>query len=227
MIIDRDTFSFLTTSCRTSTCNIAISVLVGCRSSCCSGASNTAASAGPDSAGGSAPAWAGIVAVSFAQPRRIGRFPQRQLRLKIRRSAWAELSSLMTHGYMEIGRGRDRPAEDCCRRPPARPRQAAHISWCTTNRASTFRVAPGVKVPDGMAPIPLLRRARRGASGESVGGPSWYTEYNVLAGPRRARSGIAYHVTQIAAGRVEAVATALRRCGYRTFSIYPAAPAPS
>ena len=33
----------------------------------------------------------------------------------------------------------------------------------------------------------------------------------------------AYYVTQIAAGRVErGLPTALRRCGYRTFSIYPA-----
>ena len=33
----------------------------------------------------------------------------------------------------------------------------------------------------------------------------------------------AYYVTHIAAGRVErGLPTALRRCGYRTFSIYPA-----
>jgi hypothetical protein len=59
---------------------------------------------------------------------------------------------------------------------------------------------------------------------ESVGGPSWYTEYNVLAGlSARSFGQFAYHVTQIAAGRVErGLATALRRCGYRTFSIYPA-----
>jgi hypothetical protein len=59
---------------------------------------------------------------------------------------------------------------------------------------------------------------------ESVGGPSWYTEYNVLAGlSARSFGPFAYHVTQIAAGRVErGLATALRRCGYRTFSIYPA-----
>jgi phosphoglycerol transferase MdoB-like AlkP superfamily enzyme len=59
---------------------------------------------------------------------------------------------------------------------------------------------------------------------EGAGGPSWYTEYNVLAGlSARSFGRFAYYVTQIAAGRVErGLPTALRRCGYRTFSIYPA-----
>src|SRR6516164_793674 len=59
---------------------------------------------------------------------------------------------------------------------------------------------------------------------EGAGGPSWYSEYNVLAGlSARSFGRFAYYVTQIAAGRVErGLPTALRRCGYRTFSIYPA-----
>jgi hypothetical protein len=46
----------------------------------------------------------------------------------------------------------------------------------------------------------------------------------VLAGlSARSFGPFAYHVTRIAAGRVErGLATALRRCGYRSFSIYPA-----
>jgi len=46
----------------------------------------------------------------------------------------------------------------------------------------------------------------------------------VLAGlSARSFGRFAYYVTQIAAGRVErGLPTALRRCGYRTFSIYPA-----
>ncbi len=59
---------------------------------------------------------------------------------------------------------------------------------------------------------------------EGAGGPSWYTEYNVLAGlSARSFGKFSYYVTRIAAGRVErGLPTALRRCGYHTFSIYPA-----
>jgi len=59
---------------------------------------------------------------------------------------------------------------------------------------------------------------------ESNGGPSWYTEYNVLEGlSARSFGRFAYFVTRIAAGRVKrGLPDALRRCGYRTFSLYPA-----
>ncbi len=59
---------------------------------------------------------------------------------------------------------------------------------------------------------------------EGTGGPSWYTEYNVLAGlSARSFGRFAYFVTRIAAGRVErGLPHALRRCGYTTHSLYPA-----
>ncbi len=59
---------------------------------------------------------------------------------------------------------------------------------------------------------------------ESNGGPSWFTEYNVLAGlSSRSFGRFAYFVTRIASGRVErGLPLALRRCGYSTLSLYPA-----
>ena len=59
---------------------------------------------------------------------------------------------------------------------------------------------------------------------EGVGGPSWFTEYNVLSGLSvRSYGRFAQIVPRIANGRVErGLPLALRRCGYRTFSIYPA-----
>ncbi len=59
---------------------------------------------------------------------------------------------------------------------------------------------------------------------ESNGGPSWFTEYNVLAGlSSRSFGRFAYFVTRIASGRVErGLPLALRRCGYETISLYPA-----
>ena len=58
---------------------------------------------------------------------------------------------------------------------------------------------------------------------EGAGGPSWLTEYNVLTGlSARSYGRFAEYVTRISAGHVErGLAYALRRCGYRTFSMYP------
>jgi hypothetical protein len=58
---------------------------------------------------------------------------------------------------------------------------------------------------------------------EGAGGPTWYTEYNVLTGLSvRSFGRFAEGVTRLAAGRVErGLPRALRRCGYRTYSFYP------
>ena len=58
---------------------------------------------------------------------------------------------------------------------------------------------------------------------EGAGGSTWYAEYNVLTGlSTRSYGRFAYFVTHIAAGRVErGLPQALRRCGYRTFTLYP------
>jgi hypothetical protein len=58
---------------------------------------------------------------------------------------------------------------------------------------------------------------------EGAGGPSWYTEYNVLNGlSARSFGHFAYFVTRLAARHVErGLPSALKRCGYSTFSIYP------
>jgi hypothetical protein len=58
---------------------------------------------------------------------------------------------------------------------------------------------------------------------EGAGGPSWYTEYNVLTGLSvRSFGRFADFVTRIAADRVvRGLPHTLRRCGYKTFSLYP------
>jgi hypothetical protein len=58
---------------------------------------------------------------------------------------------------------------------------------------------------------------------EGAGGPSWYTEYNVLTGlSARSYGRFADFVTRIAAGRVErGLPQTLKKCGYKTFTLYP------
>jgi hypothetical protein len=144
---------------------------------------------------------------------------------KFSRSGVTAISELMLHGYMESAatvtdRLKLLPGATC--EPAAKP---PHIILVHDESSFDIRVAPGVKVPAGYgAHFRSFDGKERHFIAEGAGGPSWYTEYNVLAGlSARSFGRFAYYVTHIAAGRVErGLPTALRRCGYRTFSIYPA-----
>jgi hypothetical protein len=144
---------------------------------------------------------------------------------KFARSGVTTTFELMLHGYMESDaviteRLKTLPETACT--PSAKP---PHILLVHDESSFDIRVAPGVHVPANYGNhFRSFDGARRHFIAEGAGGPSWYTEYNVLAGlSARSFGRFAYYVTQIAAGRVErGLPTALRRCGYRTFSIYPA-----
>ena len=79
----------------------------------------------------------------------------------------------------------------------------------------------------GAAELPRAVSARPTASHasfvvEGAGGPSWFTEYNVLTGLSvRSYGRFADSVTRLAAGRVKrGLPHALRNCGYKTYSLY-------
>jgi phosphoglycerol transferase MdoB-like AlkP superfamily enzyme len=85
--------------------------------------------------------------------------------------------------------------------------------------------APGIKVPaDYRRHFRSFDGKTRSFIAEVMGGQTWHTEYNVLTGlSARSYGQMKFYVTRIAAGRVErGLPQALRRCGYRTFSLYPA-----
>jgi hypothetical protein len=144
---------------------------------------------------------------------------------KFSRSGVAAMSELVMHGYMEsdaaiTDRLKMLPNEICV--PRAKP---PHIILVHDESSFDIRAVPDVKVAaDYGGHFRSFDGKRRHFVVEGAGGPSWYSEYNVLAGlSARSFGRFAYYVTQIAAGRVErGLPTALRRCGYRTFSIYPA-----
>jgi hypothetical protein len=82
---------------------------------------------------------------------------------------------------------------------------------------------PGTKVPEGYREhFASFDGKSRAFVVEGAGGPSWFTEYNVLTGLSvRSYGRFADFVTRIAAGRVErGLPWALRRCGYKTYSFY-------
>jgi hypothetical protein len=141
------------------------------------------------------------------------------------RSGVDAVSELMTHGLMEsdaVAAVHLEPAEDDSCRPARRP---PHIILIHDESSFDIRMAPGIKVPRGYGAHFLSFDGReRNFLVESAGGPSWFTEYNVLEGlSARSFGRFAYFVTRIAASHVKrGLPAALRRCGYRTFSLYPA-----
>jgi hypothetical protein len=82
---------------------------------------------------------------------------------------------------------------------------------------------PGVKVGDDYhARFRSSDGKMRSFVVEGAGGPSWFTEYNVLTGLSvRSYGRFAESVTRLAAGRVKrGLPYALRACGYTTYSLY-------
>jgi len=151
-------------------------------------------------------------------------FNGRNLVSNFARSGVDAIAALLTQGLMQSDAfvaDRLKPAADTCR-PAAKP---PHIILIHDESSFDIRMAPGIKVPDGYgAHFKSFDGKERNFLVEGNGGPSWYTEYNVLEGlSARTFGRFAYFVTRIAAGRVHrGLPAALRRCGYSTFSLYPA-----
>jgi Sulfatase len=103
-------------------------------------------------------------------------------------------------------------------------RKLPHIILLHDESSFDITAAPGIKVPPGYhRHFRSLDGKARKLVVEGAGGPSWFTEYNVLTGlSARSYGRFATSVTRIAAGRVSrGLPHSLSRCGYRTFSLYP------
>jgi Sulfatase len=143
---------------------------------------------------------------------------------KFVRSGVTAASELADHGLFDAGAAvaqRLKPAigETCL--PASKP---PHIIMVLDESSFDIRAVPGIKVPAGYgAHFRSFDGSTRSLLVEGAGGPTWYTEYNVLTGlSARSYGRFAYFVTRIAAGRVErGLPQALRRCGYKTFTLYP------
>jgi hypothetical protein len=174
---------------------------------------------------GSASCLAGLAAISFAVPLDIDeKFLNENYVSKFARTATVAIADLLTRGVMEsdaavVGRLKLAGDDRCepARKPP-------HIVMVLDESSFDMRTAPGIRVPPGYGGhFRSLDGRTRTLLVEGAGGPTWYTEYNVLAGlSARSYGRFADSVTRFAAGRVErGLPHALRRCGYKTFSLYP------
>src|SRR3954454_5468054 len=144
---------------------------------------------------------------------------------KFARSGVTAVSDFVAYGFMEsdaVASERLKlPLVDSCHPAGRRP----NIIMIHDESSFDIRQAPGIRVPAGYGShFKSFDGKARSFLAESNGGPSWFTEYNVLAGlSSRSFGRFSYFVTRIATGRVErGLPLALRRCGYSTISLYPA-----
>ena len=144
---------------------------------------------------------------------------------KFARSGVTAVSDFISYGFMESDATASErlklPLVDSCHPAGRRP----HIIMVHDESSFDIRQAAGIKVPPGYGGhFKSFDGKERIFLAESNGGPSWFTEYNVLAGlSSRSFGRFSYFVTRIATGRVErGLPLALRRCGYSTISLYPA-----
>ncbi len=143
---------------------------------------------------------------------------------KFARTGVEAIHEFASHGYLEA----DASTADGLNGAPAAacPRSSKLPNIILLHDESSFDItaAPGITVPPGYHQhFRSLDGVARKLVVEGAGGPSWFTEYNVLTGlSARSFGRFATSVTRIAAGRVSrGLPHALRRCGYKTFSLYP------
>jgi hypothetical protein len=165
-----------------------------------------------------------LAALSFAVPTdREDEFAPHQYVSKFARSAAVAAVDLATRGVLEADAGLpDRaslaPGQAC---QPSR--KLPHIVMVFDESSFDATMMPGVKVgADYHARFRSSDGRMRSFVVEGAGGPSWYTEYNVLTGLSvRSYGRFAESVTRLAAGRVKrGLPYALRACGYTTYSLY-------
>jgi hypothetical protein len=167
---------------------------------------------------------AALAALSLAVPTdREDEFHPHQYVSKFARSAAVAAVDLTTRGVLEA----DPASADRLNLGTGAACQASrklpHIVMVFDESSFDITMLPGVKVR------PDYRDRFRSSDGrirefvvEGAGGPSWYTEYNVLTGlSARSYGRFAESVTRLAAGRVKrGLPHALRKCGYSTYSLY-------
>jgi Sulfatase len=143
---------------------------------------------------------------------------------KFARTGVEAIHELITHGYLESDAS---VAEHLKLAPTAICNPSGklpHIILLHDESSFDITAAPGMKVPAGYQGYfqSFDGKARR-LIVEGAGGPSWFTEYNVLTGlSARSYGRFATSVTRLAAGRVaRGLPHSLSRCGYSTFSLYP------
>jgi len=225
MIIDRDTSAFLLTAMPTLRLPIALAVVAVAALVVLAWRFDPFRVRLCVSAGGGTLCFGALVALSLSIPTDLYEdFFSHNYVSKFARTGFEATYELVTHGYMES----DATSAERLKATPVAAcnpsRKLPHIILLHDESSFDITAAPGIKVPPG------YHRHFRSFDGvarqlivEGAGGPSWFTEYNVLTGlSARSFGRFATSVTRVAAGHVmRGLPHSLSRCGYKSFSLYP------
>jgi len=168
--------------------------------------------------------FAALAALAFVDPLdREDEFNPTHYVSKFARSGAVAAIDLMTRGVLEADGATSERLPLATGGACDTARKLPHIVMVFDESSFDVTMMPNMKVP------PKYHERFRSSDGktralvvEGAGGPSWYTEYNVLAGLSvRSYGRFAESVTRLAAGRVKrGLPYALRNCGYQTYSLY-------
>jgi len=166
-----------------------------------------------------------LAGLSFAVPLdREDEHRDRHFVSKFARSASIVLVDIAVRGIFEADAKASEPLSVRTDEACAPPAKLPNIIMILDESSFDATLMPGIRVNrDYQKHFQSFDGRQRRLLVEGVGGPTWYTEYNVLSGLSvRSYGRFAEAVTRIAAGRVRrGLPLNLRRCGYRTFSVYP------
>jgi hypothetical protein len=167
----------------------------------------------------------GLSGLSFAAPNDLYiEFEPNNYVSKFVRSGVTAMLDLAAHGYLQSDRAVAASLSSVI--PPCtNTGKPPHIVMLFDEGSFDITRMPGVTAWPGYSDhFRSFDGKSRALLVEGAGGPSWYTEYNVLTGLSVKSYGrFADFVTRIAADRVmRGLPRALRHCGYKTYSLYPA-----
>jgi hypothetical protein len=225
MIIDRDTSAFLLTAVPTLRLPIALAVVAVAALVVLAWRFDPFHVRLRVSAGGGTLCLGALVALSLSIPTDLYEdFFSHNYVSKFARTGVEATYELVTHGYIESDAA---SAERLKATPVAACNPSGklpHIILLHDESSFDITVAPGIKVPPGYyRHFRSFDGVARQLIVEGAGGPSWFTEYNVLTGlSARSFGRFATSVTRVAAGHVmRGLPHSLSRCGYKSFSLYP------
>jgi hypothetical protein len=166
-----------------------------------------------------------IIALSLARPTDLREnFLGQNYVSKFARTGIEAIYELLSHGYLDadvrVAEGPKSNQPTTCKPTAALP----NIILLHDESSFDITAAPGIKVPPGYERyFQSFDGKARKLVVEGAGGPSWFTEYNVLTGLSVLSFGrFATSVTRIAAGHIRrGLAYSLSQCGYKTFTLYP------
>jgi hypothetical protein len=141
------------------------------------------------------------------------------------RAGFSSISQLSMQGWMDADAALPEKLKSITGGSCGATTKPPHIIMVLDESSFDVSALPGMQVPTGYKDhFRSVDGKTRSLLVEGTGGPTWYTEYNVLAGlSARSFGRLQFYVTRIAANRVErGLPQTLRRCGYKTFSLYPA-----